>query len=80
MKTINQVTRWIATAFEDKAGSVSSKRLGFYISLWMLKVMITTPGASAELVWPLVALTAGLAGLTLPEWFANLKKKSGEEV
>lgn len=78
--TIKALVRWVATAFEDKAGSVSSKRLGFYISLWLLKVLITTPGANVELVWPIIVLIAALAGLTLPEWFAKLKKNENEQV
>lgn len=74
MKTGITFWRWLASAVEDKAGSVSSKRLGFYFSLWMLRIMITTPGANSELVWPLIVLIAGLAGLTLPEWFSKMKK------
>lgn len=74
-ENIKVLLKWLATAVEDKAGSVSSKRLGFYMTLWLLKTMITTPGANAELVWPLIVLIAGLAGLTLPEWFTKLKKE-----
>lgn len=78
MKAIIALLKWASTAVEDKAGSVSSKRLGFYFSLWMLKVMITSPDANSELVWPLIVLIAGLAGLTLPEWFSKLKNKQNE--
>lgn len=73
-ENIKALLKWMATAVEDKAGSVSSKRLGFYFSLWLLNVMITTPGANVELVWPLIVLIAALAGLTLPEWFSKLKQ------
>ncbi len=77
-ENIKAFLKWAGTTVEDKAGSVSSKRLGFYFSLWMLKVMITMPGATSELVWPLIALIAGLAGLTLPEWFSKLKNSNNE--
>lgn len=78
MKNVIVFLKWAATSVEDKAGAVSSKRLGFYFSLWMLKVMITTPNANSELIWPLIVLIAGLAGLTLPEWLSKLKREKND--
>lgn len=64
---------WIATIFEDKAGSISSKRIGFYWCLWMLSRAVQQPVINEIIIYAIVGLAFGLAGLTLPEWFSQLK-------
>lgn len=66
--------RWIGGAFEDKAGHVSSKRLGFYWCLWMLNRAVYQPNINEIVVWAVAGLAFGLVGLTIPEWFSQLKK------
>lgn len=66
--------KWIATLVEDKAGSISSKRIGFFWCLWMLSRAVEQPQVNEIVVWAIVGLAFGLVGLTIPEWFSNLKK------
>jgi hypothetical protein len=68
------IVKWIASAIEDKQGSISSKRLGFFWCLWMLSRAIQNPNVNEIVIWAVVGLAFGLAGLTLPEWFSNIKK------
>lgn len=70
--------KWIASTVEDQAGSVSSKRVGFFWCLWMLNRAIQTPEVNEIVIWAIIGLAFGLAGLTLPEWFATLKTKKNE--
>lgn len=65
---------WLASTIEDKRGSISTKRLGFFWCLWMLNRAITIPNVNEIIIWAIVGLAFGLAGLTIPEWFSNLKK------
>lgn len=66
--------KWLATIIEDKSGQISSKRLGFFWCLWMLNRAVIMPGVNEIVVWAVVGLSFGLAGLTIPEWFSNIKK------
>lgn len=68
--------KWIVSIIEDQSGVISSKRVGFFWCLWMLNRSIATPGINEIVVWAIVGLAFGLAGLTIPEWFSTLKNKS----
>lgn len=68
-----KLIKWIATIVEDKEGSISSKRIGFFWCLWMLSRAIERPEVNEIVIWAVVGLAFGLAGLTLPEWFSNVK-------
>lgn len=68
-----KLLKWIATIVEDKAGSISSKRIGFFWCLWMLSRAIEQTTVNEIVIWAVVGLAFGLAGLTLPEWFSNVK-------
>jgi hypothetical protein len=67
--------KWLGTAVEDQNGGVSSKRLIMYWSMFLLTKMSTNVAANEELIWPIVALIFGLAGVTIPEWFNKIGKK-----
>jgi hypothetical protein len=67
--------KWIASLIEDKSGSISSKRIGFFWCLWMLSRAIEQPVVNEIVIWAVVGLAFGLAGLTLPEWFSTIKKE-----
>lgn len=67
--------KWLATLIEDKEGSISSKRIGFFWCLWMLNRAAGIPDINEIVIWAIVGLAFGLAGLTLPEWFSNINKK-----
>lgn len=71
---------WLASAFEDQAGSISSKRLGFFWCLWMLSRAVTQPNINEIVLYTIAGLAFGLAGLTIPEWFSNLKNKTNETI
>jgi hypothetical protein len=75
-KTCNAMKflKWLATTVEDKAGAVSAKRVGFFWCLFMLQRVSINPKANEIVVWAIVGLAFGLAGLTIPEWFSNIKK------
>ena len=64
---------WIGTMFEDKEGVVSSKRVGFFICLFILYHAVKNPVANEIAIYTVAALAFGLAGLTMPEWFGNIK-------
>ncbi len=68
-----KLIKWIASIVEDKAGSVSSKRIGFFWCLWMLGRAIEQETVNEIVIWAVVGLAFGLAGLTLPEWFSQIK-------
>lgn len=65
---------WLGTVVEDKSGSISSKRVGFFWCLFMLNRTVGMPAVNEIVVWAIVGLAFGLVGLTIPEWFSNLKK------
>jgi hypothetical protein len=67
--------KWLATLIEDKAGSISSKCVGFFWCLWMLSRAINQPTVNEIVVWAIVGLAFGLGGLTIPEWFSTVKNK-----
>ena len=73
---MKKALKWIASLVEDQAGTVSSKRVGFLWCLWMLQRSISTQGINEIVIWAIVGLAFGLAGLTIPEWFSNLKNKT----
>jgi len=69
---------WIATLIEDKAGHISSKRVGFFWCLWMLSRAVTQQNVNEIVLYTIAGLAFGLAGLTMPEWFSDLKQKKQE--
>ena len=71
--------KWIASIIEDRAGAISSKRIGFFWCLWMLNRAAVQPQINEIVIWGIVGLAFGLAGLTIPEWFSNIKKSNDEK-
>jgi hypothetical protein len=69
-----KVLLWIASLIEDKKGSISSKRIGFFWCLWMLSRASLAPNANEIVIYTIAGLSFGLAGLTIPEWFSTIKK------
>ena len=67
---------WLASIIEDKQGAISSKRVGFFLSLGMLNTAIHEPNINPVVIYGIVALAFGLAGLTIPEWFSTINPKS----
>lgn len=72
--------RWLGTAVEDQAGSVSSKRVVAYgnFVLVVQQVWGSLHGLTVDPTIFIGTLTAMLLalGLTIPEWFSELKKGS----
>ena len=66
-----KVLLWLASTLEDQAGSISTKRIGFFWCLWMLSRAIKQPDVNEVVIWAIVGLAFGLAGLTIPEWFSK---------
>ena len=66
--------KWIGTVIEDKNGSISSKRVGFFWCLLILGRAASQRDINEIVIWGVVGLAFGLAGLTIPEWFSQLKK------
>lgn len=77
-KSIAKIFRWLGTALEDKAGSISSKRLIMFWGMYVLTKMSNNPTANEALIWPVIALILGAAGITIPEWFSKLKSNKNE--
>jgi hypothetical protein len=73
-----KLLKWLGTAIEDKAGGISSKRLGFFWCLWMLSRAVTTPEVNEIVIWAIVGLAFGLVGLTVPEWYSKLNANKPE--
>jgi hypothetical protein len=73
-----KLLKYLCTAIEDQAGSISSKRIGFYYCLWMLSRAIQQPQVNEIVIYSILGLALGLAGLTIPEWFSNIKNKNNE--
>ena len=63
---------WLASLVEDKAGAISSKRVGFFWCLWMLNRAVSQTAVNEVVIWAIVGLAFGLVGLTIPEWFSSL--------
>ena len=63
---------WAGGALEDKQGAASSKRVGFFICLFILYQAVKNPVANEIAIYTVAALAFGLAGLTMPEWFNKL--------
>ena len=72
-----KLVKWLASAIEDKKGSISSKRLGFYYCLFVLGRAINNPSINEVAIYTFAGLAFGLAGLTIPEWFTNIKSNQG---
>lgn len=68
--------QWLGTAIQDQNGNISSKRLVMYWAMYLLSTMAKNLEANKDLVWPVVALIFGLAGVTIPEWFNKIGKKN----
>jgi len=66
---------WIQTIIEDKQGSISSKRIGFFWCLFMLQRISVQATVNEIVVYTVAGLAFGLAGLTIPEWFSKIEKK-----
>jgi hypothetical protein len=77
---MKKIFLWIASSIEDKKGSISSKRIGFFWCLWMLSRAVTQPNINEIVLYTIAGLAFGLAGLTIPEWFSNIKNKPNEQV
>lgn len=78
-QSIKSIARWFASLIEDKAGSVSHKRLLALWAMWVLDRTYKHPEQYDQtLIWPLIVLIAAAAAITLPEWFSNLKKGNNE--
>jgi len=65
---------WLATLIEDKQGSISSKRVGMFICLFILNKAINQPISNEIAIYTIAALAFAFAGLTIPEWFSDLSK------
>jgi len=72
---IIKLLRWLASLVEDKRGAISHKRIGFFWCLWMLSRATKIPDVNEIIIWAIVGLAFGLAGLTIPEWFSNINNK-----
>lgn len=66
---------WLASLVEDKRGAISAKRVGFFWCLFMLQRAIGVKDINEVIIWAIVGLAFGLAGLTIPEWFSNINNK-----
>lgn len=75
-KEMKRIFQWLASLIEDKQGSISSKRVGFFLTLGMLNTAINVPEINPVVIYGIVALAFGLAGLTIPEWFSTINSKS----
>lgn len=69
-----QFVKWVGTVIEDKSGVISSKRVGFFMCLFILNRASMQPMVNEIVIWAIVALSFSLVGLTMPEWFSELKK------
>lgn len=70
---------WLASTIEDKAGSISTKRIGFFWCLYMMHKAVNNPEINDIVIYAIVVMALGLAGLTVPEWFSQIKNKAKSE-
>jgi hypothetical protein len=70
--------KWLGSVVEDTDGLISSKRVGFFLCLWMLSRTIEVPNINEVVVYAFAALAFGLAGLTVPEFFATRDFKTAK--
>ena len=75
---MKKIFLWLASTIEDKKGSISSKRIGFFWCLWMLSKAVTQTNINEIVLYTIAGLAFGLAGLTIPEWFNTMKSKQNE--
>lgn len=64
--------KWIGGALEDQGGTMSGKRIGFYVLLYQFcqeldKTPFDLQAAGAVAIFAMV-----LYGLTIPEWFSKI--------
>lgn len=76
---IIKVLLWLASTIEDKAGSISTKRIGFLWCLYMLNKAVKQPEVNDIVIYAIVVMALGLAGLTIPEWFSQIRNKAKSE-
>ena len=72
---------FMAGILEDQGGQASSKRvimLGSFILLCKIGIDSMKPGfeVNSDILWAIILLIFGLAGLSVPEWFS---KKGAED-
>lgn len=79
MKTIVNFIKWIGTTVEDKRGRVSSRRIALFWCLLMLQQTISEPSVSPHVIYGIVGLSFGLAGLTMPEWINKGTKADNDD-
>jgi len=66
--------KWLGSVIADKKlGGISSKRVGFFWCLWILSRAVDTPNVNEMVIWAVVGLAFGLAGLTIPDALGKLK-------
>jgi hypothetical protein len=66
--------KWIGSALEDQAGSVSSKRVVAYVILFtfvqQVQASINGKSINDTVFYGTIATLFAVLGLTVPEWFA----------
>lgn len=72
--------KWLGSVVEDTDGAISSKRIGFFWCLWMLNRAIQMPNVNEIIIYSIVGLAFGLAGLTIPEWFSSKDFKTAKTI
>ena len=65
---------WVKGAFEDQGGTLSSKRIAGYYSLFLLTNLVnkSLSGATVNdtVLFVIATFTFLMFGLTIPEWFS----------
>jgi len=70
---IIKLLKWIGTVIEDKNGNIDEKRVGFFMCIFILYKAMENPLANEIVIYTAACLAFGLVGLTVPEWFSNIK-------
>lgn len=76
--SITVLIKWFASIFEDKRGAASSKRIGFFIILWIFRDGLKSGWINNEMIWPFIVLVLIAGAWSLPEWFVKFKPGSDE--
>jgi hypothetical protein len=76
---VKSIFLWLATFIEDKQGSISAKRIGMFICLYILNKAVNQPVANEIAIYTIAALAFAFAGLTIPEWFSDLSLSKNKE-